>query len=66
MKTYDIYFNNETDSNNKGFKSSFDVCMNYIQLHNGSDHGFFFDYKGGTVAIICNETFDNVYETAVI
>lgn len=66
MNTYDVYFTNETDSNNKGFKSSFDACMNYIQMHNGSGHGYFFDYKGGTVSIICNETSLVVYETAVI
>ena len=64
-KTYDIHFNNESNSNNKGFKCTLDECMSYIQQHNGSDFSYFADYKGGTVSVVCNETGENVFETAV-
>ncbi|RGN96753.1 hypothetical protein DXB37_03725 [Bacteroides uniformis] len=65
MKTYDIYFNDSSDSNNKGFASTLDYCMDYINTYNGTDESFFADYKGGTVSIVCNETGETVYEVCV-
>jgi len=65
MKTYDIYFNDSSDSNNKGFASTLDYCMDYINTYNGTDESFFADYKGGTVSIVCNETGEAVYEVCV-
>lgn len=63
--TFDVHFNNESNSNNKGFKCTLDECMSYIQQHNGSDFSYFADYKGGAVSVVCNETGENVFETAV-
>lgn len=40
MKTYDIYFNDSSDSNNKGFASTLDYCMDYINTYNGTDESF--------------------------
>jgi hypothetical protein len=65
MKTYDVYFNDSSDSNNKGFKESFDYCMNYIETYNGTNESYFEDYKGGTVSIVCNETGEEVYSVDV-
>ncbi len=64
--TYDIIFNDDNDSNNNGFKESLEYCQNYIITHNGSNHSYFEDYKGGTVQIVCNQTEEIVFETQVI
>lgn len=66
MKTYDIHFNDSTDSNNKGFNESLDYCKSYIESNNGTNESYFEDYKGGTVSIVCNETGETVFETEVL
>lgn len=63
--TYDIHFNNETSSNNKGFNQTLSYCKDYIALENGSDWSYFKDYKNGTVSIVCNETGETVYEEEI-
>ena len=63
--TYDVHFNDSTDSNSKGFNTNFEYCKNYIEQNNGTDHSYFKDYKGGTVSIICNETGETVYKEEV-
>ena len=35
--TYDIYFNDANDSNNKGFLESLDFCKKYIEYYNGTN-----------------------------
>jgi len=65
-KTYNIVFNDEENSNDKGFEMSYDYCLNYIKSNNGTNHSYFADYKKGTVSIVCNETGETVYETEVI
>ena len=60
MKTYDIYFNDANDSNNKGFKLSIEECKSWIDNNRGES--YFEDYQGGTVSIVCNETGETVYE----
>lgn len=64
-RSYDIYFNDECDSNNKGFRASLDYCKRYIESNNGTDESYFADYKGGIVSIVCNETGETVYEEEV-
>ena len=44
MKTYDVYFNDSNDSNNKGFNESFEYCKNYIEAYNGTNESYFGDY----------------------
>lgn len=63
--TYDVVFNNDTDSNCKGFKSSIEDCKKYIELNNGSNDSYFADYKGGIVSVVCNETGEEVYSEIV-
>ena len=63
--TYDVVFNDNYDSNNKGFRESFDYCKRYIKGYNGTNESYFEDYKGGTVSIVCNETGETVYEEEV-
>jgi hypothetical protein len=62
MKTYNVIFNDDQDSNDKGFKYTLDECKDYIHSFNGTNESYFEDYKGGTVSIVCNETGENVYE----
>lgn len=65
MKTYNVYFNDESDSNDKGFELSYNESMDYIRTWNGTDESYFADYKGGTVSIVDNETGNTVYEELV-
>jgi hypothetical protein len=48
--TYDVQFDSNDNSNCQGFTSSLQECKDYISQHNGSDKGYFADYKGGTFA----------------
>lgn len=63
--TYDILFNDENNSNNKGFAISLEAAKNYIGSNNGTNESYFADYKGGTVSIVCNETEETVFETEI-
>lgn len=65
MNTYDVVFNDDSNSNSKGFEASLDYCKDYIQTYNGTDESYFADYKGGTVSIMCNETEEEVYSELV-
>ncbi len=65
MKTYNVVFNDSENSNDKGFKETLDFCQNFINNNNGTNVSYFNDYKGGTVAVVCNETEEIVFETKV-
>lgn len=59
--TYDVCFDDESSSNNKGWSESYDYCLSYIKMYNGTNESYFEDYKGGVVSIYCNETEEEVY-----
>ena len=65
--TYDVVFNDENNSNSKGFKSSVEDCMKYIKANNdtSSPYSYFADYKGGVVSVVCNETGEAVYSETI-
>jgi len=63
--TYDIHFNDSENSNSLGFAKSFTECESYIKMHNGTDHSYFADYKGGEVSIVCNETGESIKEVKI-
>lgn len=63
---YDVVFQTETDSNNKGFNLTIEECKDYIKQYNGTNHSYFNDYKGGTVQIVCNETCEIIYEDKIL
>ena len=65
MKTYDIHFNDDQNSNNKGWAATYEECLNYIKKYNGTDESYFSDYKGGVVSIYCNETEEEVYQEPI-
>lgn len=64
-KTYDVVFNDDTNSNAKSFRETAEYCKYYIERSNGSKASYFEDYKGGTVSVVCNETQEVVFETEV-
>jgi len=64
-KTYDVCFNDENNSDCKGFKSTLKYCKEYISMWNGSNESYFANYKTGTVSIVCNETGITVYQIKV-
>ena len=63
--SYDIVFNDDEKSNNKGFHETLQYCKEYIAMFNGTDFSYFADYQGGTVQIVCNETEEVEFETEV-
>ena len=66
MKTYDVHFNDENDSNNKGFELTIQECKDYINANNGTNTSYFEEYKGGTVSIVDNESEKTVFETEIL
>lgn len=63
--TYDVVFHSDTDSNSKGFKMKLVDALTWVAMHNGTNHSYFADYKGGTVQVVCNETEEVVYSEEV-
>ena len=63
--TYDVVFNDNENSNSKGFAVDLDSAIAYIQANNGSNYSYFADYKGGTVAVVNNQTGETVYQEDV-
>lgn len=63
--TYDVVFNDNENSNSKGFAVDLHSAIAYIQANNGSNFSYFADYKGGTVAVVNNQTGETVYEEQV-
>jgi hypothetical protein len=63
--TYDVEFNDDTNTNAKGWHESYQYCKDYIESNNGTCFSYFADYKGGSVSIVCNETGNEVYSERV-
>ena len=63
--TYDVVFNDNENSNSKGFAIDLDSAIAYIQANNRSNYSYFADYKGGTVAVVNNQTGETVYQEYV-
>lgn len=65
MKTYDVVFNDSCDSNSKGFSSTIEECMSWIESNRNDSSTYFGDYRGGTVSVVCNETGEEVYSESI-
>lgn len=63
--TYDVVFNDDENSNSKGFAVSKKEAIAYIKENNGTPESYFPDYRGGWVSVVCNETEETVYEEEV-
>lgn len=65
MKTYDIHFNDNNDSDSKGFEMTIEDAKSYIAINNGTNNSYFADYKGGDVSVVCNQDGETVYDEEV-
>lgn len=65
LYTYDVVFNDDYNSNNKGIRGTYNECMNWITSCRRDDTSYFGDYKGGTVSIVCIETEEYVYSEEI-
>lgn len=65
-KCYDIMFNDDEKSDSKGFRESFEYCLDYIRTYNGTNDGYFNDYKGGIVSICDADDYNIVYYNEVV
>lgn len=36
-KNFDVVFNDDCDSNSKGFSESYEYCLDYIKTYNGTN-----------------------------
>ena len=64
-RKFDVFFNDDNNSNNKGFEYSLEDCQNYIKWNNRTNESYFKDYKGGSVSIVDCETGETVHEEEV-
>ncbi len=64
--TYDVVFQDENNSNGKGFLETLDGAIDYIEANNSTNESYFEDYKGGLVQVVCNETDEVVFQTEVL
>ena len=60
-KIYDVQFDDDANTNCKGWNETYGYCKNYIESANGTNESYFEDYKGGTVSIMNNETGEIAY-----
>lgn len=58
--TYDIYFHDSKNSNNKGFRMTWQEMNHYIATADRTS-SYWADYIGGVYEIICNETSEVIY-----
>lgn len=65
MRMFDIFFNDDENSNNLGFSWTFVQCREFIKMYNGTNYSYFGDYKNGTVSIVDNITGENVYNEII-
>lgn len=55
-ETFDVVFNDDTDSNSVGVHSTVEDCESYINARSGDKSSYFGDYEGGTVSIVSDLT----------
>jgi hypothetical protein len=65
MKTYDVHFDDNDNSNSEGFEMTFQDAVSYITRHNGTNHSYFADYKGGIISVVCNQNEKTVYQQKI-
>lgn len=55
-RTFDVVFNDDTNSNSAGVHGTIGDCESYINAKNGDKSSYFGDYEGGTVSIVSDLT----------
>lgn len=64
-KIYDVVFNDDNNSNNKGASWTLEEALYYISNNNGTDWSYFEDYKHGTVSVVNNRSGEDIYQEEV-
>lgn len=62
QETFDVVFNDSTNSNSAGVHGTIGDCWSYINAKNGDKSSYFGDYEGGTVSIVSDLTGETVKE----
>jgi len=62
---FDVVFNNNENSNSKGFSAPLQYCVDYIDRYINTNESYFADYKGGTVSIVGLKSGVVVFETVI-
>lgn len=77
VKTYDVFFYDYACFFDEDCLSEFcsrhcraveitkEEAISYIKKYNGTNHSYFEGYKGGFVAVVCNETGERVYSERI-
>ena len=63
--TYDVEFNDDESTDIHGMRTTKSEARWYIQRYNGTDLGFFADYKSGDVCVVCRQTGETFYHEAI-
>lgn len=63
--TYDVEFNDDESTDTHGMRTTKSEARWYIQRHNGTDIGYFADYKGGDVCVVCRQTGETFYHEEI-
>ncbi|MDR0603573.1 MAG: hypothetical protein LBG80_04630 [Bacteroidales bacterium] len=64
-ETYDVFFNDATDSNSKGFSLTRDEAIEKAEIMLESGDSYVNDYTGGTISVVGNETGKTVWEKEI-
>ena len=59
-ETYDVFFNDDTDSNSKGFSLTREEAIEKAEIMLESGDSYVNDYTGGTISVVGNETCQTV------
>ena len=62
---YDVVFHDDDTSNDMGFNSSIDDCIQYIRTADRTS-SYWPDYVGGCVEVVCIETGEVVYRESLM
>ena len=65
VKLYDVQFNDENSTSEKGWSMPLDYCLMWIDCNKNDDSTYFGDYRGGTVSVVSVSTGETVYEEAI-
>ena len=66
INTYDIVFNDDSNSNNKGFNCSKEEAIQRAEDMLKSKESYVNDYQGGTISVVCNQTGETAWERDIL
>lgn len=63
--TYDVQFDDDTDSNSLGINGTYQECIDWIDCNRHDKSTYFGDYVGGTVSVVCVESGEFIYSEEI-